>query len=236
MVRALPMNETVTIEDVEVTLVDANHCPGAAMIHFFDPATGNRVLHVGDFRASAWLVEGDALADLLKRGPIDHLYLDTTYNSPKHCFPPQDQVLDALARIVQTELEREPNTVFLVGSYSIGKEKAIEAVARAAASPALVSSRKARLVKMCQRDPDLYTEEDGPHVRVRVAGPGMSAGHEGLADLHLATRGKFASAVAFRPTGWMFTPSQKAQGCVILLQTCRTASAPPLPLSPDACA
>lgn len=32
------------------------------------------------------------------------------------------------------ELERDPNTLFLVGTYSIGKERVLEAVARAAHS------------------------------------------------------------------------------------------------------
>jgi DNA cross-link repair 1A protein len=36
LVEVLPMNETVIIEGIEVTALDAFHCPGAIMIHFYD--------------------------------------------------------------------------------------------------------------------------------------------------------------------------------------------------------
>eukprot|EP00038_Savillea_parva_P031554 m.87854 g.87854 ORF g.87854 m.87854 type:complete len:952 (+) comp9728_c0_seq1:293-3148(+) len=212
VVQAVPLLETVTIEGVDVTFVDANHCPGSVLIHFHDPTTGKRILHTGDFRAAKDLTHGPDLHDLLSRGPIDILYLDTTYNRPKHTFPPQRDILNALDRLVREELAREPRTLFIVGSYSIGKERAIEAVARAAKSPALVSARKARLLKLCQRDASLYTVEDGPDVCVRVAGAGLSTGHEGLAELHVVTEGRFAAIVAFRPTGWTYSPAQEAKG------------------------
>ena len=44
------------------------------------------------------------------------------------------KVLAEVGRLVRTELERDPNTLFLVGTYSIGKEKVLEAVAKAARS------------------------------------------------------------------------------------------------------
>jgi DNA cross-link repair 1A protein len=37
-----------------------------------------------------------------------------------------------MATVVRAEVAREPRTLFLVGSYSIGKERAVAAVARAA--------------------------------------------------------------------------------------------------------
>lgn len=35
---------------------------------------------------------------------------------------------------MRAEMERDPNTLFLVGTYSIGKERVLEAVAKAAGS------------------------------------------------------------------------------------------------------
>ena len=47
--RALPNDDPVVIDNVEVTLLDANHCPGSVMFLFKFPS-GKATLHVGDFR------------------------------------------------------------------------------------------------------------------------------------------------------------------------------------------
>lgn len=107
-VRAVPLYRPSLIEGVRVTLLDANHCPGAAMLLFEVPtAEGGlrRHLHVGDFRwtprmaAFPALVErpappGDSpLASLPKR--IDTLFLDTTFCHPAYDFPPQAAVRES---------------------------------------------------------------------------------------------------------------------------------------------
>jgi hypothetical protein len=38
-IQALPLNETVLIDGIRVTFIDANHCPGSVMI-LFEPPNG----------------------------------------------------------------------------------------------------------------------------------------------------------------------------------------------------
>lgn len=119
------------------------------------------------------------------------------------------QVLSEMVRIAKRELQREPRTLFLCGSYSIGKERAIEALCHALDARALVSANKFATLTICQRDLTLYTVEDnGADVRVHV---GMLGGvrHDQLRALLHEYKGRFAAVVAFRPTGWSYTRGRK---------------------------
>jgi hypothetical protein len=49
--------------------------------------------------------------------------------SLQYTFPSQPSVLAALSRIAEREKAERPSTVFYVGTYSIGKERAVRAVA-----------------------------------------------------------------------------------------------------------
>lgn len=81
------MNKRVVVEGVPLVLLDANHCPGAAMFLFYPPALrGKAILHVGDFR---WC---EAMKDVPELRAVAHgaggqerlhsLYLDTTCVRP----------------------------------------------------------------------------------------------------------------------------------------------------------
>ncbi len=96
VIRVLHLNQPKVIQDVEVVLVDANHCPGSVMFVFRFP-TGRTVLHVGDFRADASM-EADAQLSLR---PIDTLYLDTTYCDEYYKLPPQKDVLEYVRQLVR---------------------------------------------------------------------------------------------------------------------------------------
>ena len=125
LLRILPMNERVRVSapsggaGATVMAIDANHCPGAAML-LFEIDDGRAVLHVGDFRYVARHTRPDIpvaarCLSLPSRPPptrdtsphvsqpsmsrhvslapligrLDLLYLDTTYAQPKHVFPTQ---------------------------------------------------------------------------------------------------------------------------------------------------
>ena len=148
-------------------------------LHFHDPRSDTAVLHVGDFRAAPCLRGDPTLLRLLRERPVDTLYLDTTYCRPHYTFPEQEAACASMAEITRRELGRAPRTLFLCSSYSIGKENAVEAVARAAGVPALVTAHRARMLRWCDRwDDALYTEhdDDGGCTGGGTAGGGASGG------------------------------------------------------------
>lgn len=59
-------------QDVKVTLIDANHCPGSVCILFYFPSTRRYVLHTGDFRydSSTMLRTSPTLRQLVTPPPL----------------------------------------------------------------------------------------------------------------------------------------------------------------------
>ncbi|KAF3924931.1 hypothetical protein ABW21_db0208544 [Orbilia brochopaga] len=94
-----------------VTMLDANHCPGSSlflfekMISYPRGRKMQRILHCGDFRASAKHLRHPLLS-VAKKNKIDICYLDTTYLNPKYAFPPQRQVIQACMELC-ISLDRE---------------------------------------------------------------------------------------------------------------------------------
>lgn len=102
-------------DGVQVTMIDANHCPGSALFLFEKKTTGtgassprvHRVLHCGDFRASPDHVQHALLRPQVydettgkhRVQRIDVCYLDTTYLNPRYAFPRQADVIAACAEL-----------------------------------------------------------------------------------------------------------------------------------------
>lgn len=136
---------------VEVTLTDANHCPGAVLILFQFPNSGTNngankiVLHTGDFRFDTNMLETSRMLRQLASEPLRNskqlvVYLDTTYCDPSHIFPPQDQTIAAVNKCVADDVATmdtrrqassvlgtigaasEPDTtLYVFGAYGIGE-------------------------------------------------------------------------------------------------------------------
>ncbi|PKK80943.1 DRMBL-domain-containing protein, partial [Rhizophagus irregularis] len=110
-VRKLPMNDEVSIDsnnDITVTLIDANHCPGSALFLFKLKDKSGRIkryLHTGDFRACPRQVLHSAIVQP-QNPAIDILYLDTTYLNPQYCFPAQEQVVNAVIKLIRKAINR----------------------------------------------------------------------------------------------------------------------------------
>eukprot|EP00879_Flechtneria_rotunda_P031977 GHRR01035117.1.p1 GENE.GHRR01035117.1~~GHRR01035117.1.p1 ORF type:complete len:160 (+),score=43.34 GHRR01035117.1:128-607(+) len=83
--QPLPLDSPQCIDGVQVTLVDANHCPGAVQF-LFELPDGQCYIHCGDMRYCRAMQQNQQLARF--RG-ADAVFLDTTYCRPRYTFPPQ---------------------------------------------------------------------------------------------------------------------------------------------------
>ncbi|KAI8919997.1 DRMBL-domain-containing protein [Powellomyces hirtus] len=111
----LPMETPVVVMGVKVTLIDANHCPGAVLF-LFELPNGKRYLHTGDFRAHPSHLTHPYLRTLA----IHTIYLDTTYCAPAHRFPPQDSVIQAVADMCRRVRNGETVQTIVSGSEKKG--------------------------------------------------------------------------------------------------------------------
>jgi len=128
--RPLPLRTPAAVGgggvSATVELIDANHCPGSVLL-LFRLSDGRAVLHTGDFRYEPRI--GAEVLSALGGRRLDLLYLDNTYCDPRHDFPPQAAVLEAVQRECRLLLDSR-RTLVLFGAYTIGKERVFLLVAR----------------------------------------------------------------------------------------------------------
>lgn len=199
-VHILPMNTPVTVEGVTVTFLDANHCPGAAMLLFFLP-DGQTVLHTGDFRADPSM---ETYPELLSCR-VQTLYLDTTYCSPEYTFPRQQEVISFAASRAFELVTLNPRTLVVCGSYSVGKEKVFLALAEVLGSKVCLSRDKYNT--MCCLESEQVRQQittDWKAAKVHVL-PMMQLSFKKLRDYLARFSRQYDQLVAFKPTGWTFS-------------------------------
>jgi hypothetical protein len=83
-------------------------CPGSALFLFKLKDKSGRIkryLHTGDFRACPRQVLHSAIVQP-QNPAIDILYLDTTYLNPQYCFPAQEQVVNAVIKLIHKAVNR----------------------------------------------------------------------------------------------------------------------------------
>lgn len=198
-IRALPMNEAVEIDKkAEVTLLDANHCPGAVMF-LFKLRSGKTVLHCGDFRAVPEMEEYPALWNV----HVDSLYLDTTYCKPEYDFPTQSEVISTTEELVSQHLNRFPNTLIMVGSYTIGKERVFLALAEKLDCKFWASTEKSRILKTMSNDViSRRLVSDPRKARIHVIEMRKLNNKRDLVQYRETVGGQFDHVLAVSPTGW----------------------------------
>jgi len=222
----LGLNTPVVVESmgkpVTVTLIDANHCPGAVMFLF---QVGKRsVLHVGDFRwhREKMLSSPPLRALSLKDPQLDDLYLDTTYCNEKYTLPTQYDAIKAAVEYAVREVEhakqQRERLLLLFGAYTIGKERIYLSVAERLGMKVYVDSQRYKVLAALEWPKERLAmlttkKEESTLWVVQLGHINMKAMPPYLYNLSKAKNPvqKFDRVVGFRPTGW----SHKAGGSII---------------------
>jgi DNA cross-link repair 1A protein len=212
---------------IRVTLYDANHCPGAAIILLQSPA-GRTHLHTGDLRYHAKMQTYPLLREAALGHRVDCLLLDTTYAHPKHTFCHQQVAVDQIASEATELLDQQspqPKTLVLLSCYSIGKEKVLWEVARRTGQKIYANERKRQMLACIQQEESTTPEDDDPHPSTRIldhctedahasdvhivpmgmAGqiwPYFQPNYQACLDYARAQKANYERVVAFLPTGW----------------------------------
>ncbi|KAF8309290.1 DRMBL-domain-containing protein [Clavulina sp. PMI_390] len=94
----------------------------------------------------------------------------------------------------------------VVGTYSIGKERIVKGVAHALSSKIFVEARKQSILA-CQDDPELHSmlTRDPYDAQVHLV-PLGSVNSDKIGDYLAQFKGHFSRVLAFRPTGWTYSP------------------------------
>lgn len=143
VVRAVELDETISIPGAKVTFLDANHCPGAVMLLFKVSPSGLAYLHTGDMRYHPRMRSYPSLQGVL----LDRVYLDTTYAHPRHDFMDQEQAVEAIVSSARCFLS-DGQGLLTVGAYGLGKERVLFALLQALRLP--MYADEARLLVLRQ--------------------------------------------------------------------------------------
>uniref|UniRef100_A0A6J0SGX8 DNA cross-link repair 1A protein isoform X1 n=2 Tax=Pogona vitticeps TaxID=103695 RepID=A0A6J0SGX8_9SAUR len=205
-IHILPMDTECIINGIKVVLLDANHCPGAAMILFSLP-NGTVILHTGDFRADPSMERYTFLTDQ----KVHSLYLDTTYCNPEYTFPSQQEVIQFAVNTAFETVTLNPRTLVVCGTYSVGKEKVFLAIADVLGSKVSMSKEKYKTLQCLESAAiNSLITLDWNNTLLHLL-PMMQINFRNLQS-HLNKFGeRFDQILAFKPTGWTYS-----EGCCSL--------------------
>ncbi|EIW79144.1 DRMBL-domain-containing protein [Coniophora puteana RWD-64-598 SS2] len=203
--------------------------------HFVGTQRVFRYLHCGDFRASPRHVMHPAVKGKpLDTVYLDTTYLDPKYTFPPQAMV-IDSCAELAKKIVHgegasnrhganrtmnsfftsstSEVKREAEetptgqrTLVVVGTYSIGKERIVKAIANALNTKVYCDARKAAILR-CQNDPELdaLLTKDPVQGGVHLLPLGMIVSDK-LKPYLQRFKSTYSRVLGFRPTGWTYTP------------------------------
>lgn len=146
----LPLDD-VGQEKLTVTLMDANHCPGAVMF-LFEGYFGS-ILYTGDFRYTPSMLWEPCLST---NAVIDVLYLDDTNCDPSLTLPTREQATQQIKDIIHSH----PKHNIVIGLYSLGKESLLVELALEFKTWVEVSAERMETLKALEL-PYVFTTESG---------------------------------------------------------------------------
>ncbi|XP_065042284.1 uncharacterized protein LOC135675746 [Musa acuminata AAA Group] len=196
--QILPLNQKITVAGVGLTCFDANHCPGSIII-LFEPPNGKAVLHTGDFRFSREMANNAVLQSC----HIHTLILDTTYCNPRYDFPKQEAVAQFVIEAIQAEAFN-PKTLFLIGSYTIGKERLYLEVAQILRQKIYVGAAKLQLLRhleLAEEEMQWFTANE-MESHIHVVPLWTLASFKRMRYISNQYSARYDLIVAFSPTGW----------------------------------
>ncbi|KAM8706761.1 hypothetical protein ACLKA7_010945 [Drosophila subpalustris] len=196
----IDVDQSITLNDIEVTAIEANHCPGAIML-LFKFSTGKCILHTGDFRAS---FEMESNPIYWNNPYIDVLYLDTTYLSQNYDFCHQSDSIDRLCFLVREFHEKHAGKRILhvCGAYLIGKEKVWLTMAEEFDLRIWTEPHRRKAIN-CLKWPELQMRlfDNPQEANLHVIGLGKIS-YPQLDQYFKPFEGQFDMLLAIRPSGW----------------------------------
>ncbi|BFU24329.1 DNA repair metallo-beta-lactamase, putative [Entamoeba histolytica HM-1:IMSS-B] len=179
-----------------VTAIEAGHAPGSCCFVIKRISDGIIYLHVGDFRFDSTLQNDKNWKEYVFTQHINTLFLDTTYCDPQYKFKERQIICNEAVKIVKQSMGK---TLFIVQTYTIGKEMFVEEIARQTGIKIHVDENKYSIVKLCKRDLSLYTlEESSLEIRTSTSNSSITSLTVELSQLP----NKYDRIIIFQPTGW----------------------------------
>ncbi|KAL7941391.1 beta-lactamase-like protein [Trichoderma barbatum] len=149
VIKPLPLESPTAIElqpgnCIQVTLFDANHCPGSVM--FLIEGHGKAILYTGDIRCEPWFVNAITRSPALIEytcglKTLDNIYLDTSFTDD---IPFQTKA-DGISELLHKVVSYPKDTVFYIQSWTYGYEDVWIALSKALRSPIHVDNYKLRI-------------------------------------------------------------------------------------------
>lgn len=138
-------------ERMTVTLIDANHCPGAVMF-LFEGYFGT-ILYTGDFRYTPSMLREECLRNNTN---IDVLYLDNTNCDPTRTVPSRQRATQQIKEIIRAH----SGYSIVIGLYSLGKESLLVELAMEFKTWVEVDVDRLQTLRVLEL-PDVFTTEPG---------------------------------------------------------------------------
>jgi len=171
--HALDYGRELALDGFRVTLHDAGHVFGSAMVEARDERDGDTLVYTGDFNPRDGLTTSAA-----KPVPCDTLVTESTYGDPRFDLPPRDLVLSSLESWMLSRLLKGP---VALGAYPLGRAQELVSLANRAGIVPVVSPDIASLTAV-------YNAH-GHDLRYAVAGSDRARSlSDGSGALHVVPR------------------------------------------------